>query len=51
MVFIEDKTIVDWELEKKVVNFRPTDKDRSRDTRTHPVGSQKSFDEPDGFGQ
>ena len=39
IVFMEDKTITNWEPEKKIASCGSTDKDRLEDTMIHPVGS------------
>ena len=54
IVFMEEKTIADWESEKKLSTSESTDEDRLGGSRIHPVGSRMSFDDlsgPTGFGQ
>ena len=34
IIFMEDKTIVDWESEKKIMNSESIDKDRFKEMRT-----------------
>ena len=38
IVFMEEKTIADWEMEKKQTSSESTDRDRLDETRIHPVG-------------
>ena len=40
IIFMEDKTIADWESEKKIMNSVSTGKDQLKEIRTHPVESQ-----------
>ena len=51
IVFMEHKTIADWESEKKIADSGLTDRDRSKDVRTHPAGSRTTLKEPVRVGQ
>ena len=37
IVFMEERTIADWESEKKVMNSGSSNENRLEDTRTYPV--------------
>ena len=53
IVFMEEKTIADWESEKRTTSSESTDRDRLEETRAHPDGSRISVEEqyePAGFG-
>ena len=39
IIFIDDKAISDWELEKKIMNSGSTGKDQLKELRTRPTGS------------
>ena len=54
IVFMEEKTIADWELEKKTSTFESTDGGRLDGLRIHPVGSRMPVEDhsgPAGFKQ
>ena len=40
---MEDKTLADWESEKKIIN--------SDEIRTHPAESRLTLEEPTGYGE
>ena len=43
IIFMEDKTLADWESEKKIIN--------SDEIRTHPVESRLTLEEPAGYDE
>ena len=54
IVFMEEKTIVDWESEKRTTSSVSTNRDRLEETRVHPDESRISVEEqyePVGFRQ
>ena len=54
ILFKEEKTITNWETEKKIGSFDSTDKDQLDETRIHPVRTRmlpKEQNGPDGFRQ
>ena len=54
IIFMEEKIIVDWEMEKKGTTSESTDRDRLDETRVHPIGSRMLDEEQRGrvdFGQ
>ena len=54
IVFLEDKTIADWELKKKISTSESKNIDRLDELRIHPEGSRMATEnrgEPAGFGQ
>ena len=51
IVFMEDRTIADWELEKKIADSRSTSRDRLKEIRTYPDGGRMALEEPARFEQ
>mgnify|MGYP007129911766 CR=1 FL=1 len=54
IVFMEEKTIANWESEKRTTSSVSTDRDQLEETRAHPNGSRISVEEqhePAGFRQ
>ena len=54
IVFMEEKTIADWESEKKISTSELTDGDQLDKSRIHPVGCRMLVEDhsgPHGFGQ
>ena len=43
IIFMEDKTLADWESEKKIMNYD--------EIRTHPAESRLTLEEPAGYGE
>ena len=43
IIFMEDKTLADWESEKKIMN--------PDEIRTHPAESRLTLEEPAGYGE
>ena len=43
IIFMEDKTLADWESEMKIMN--------PDEIRTHPAESRLTLEEPSGYGE
>ena len=43
IIFMEDKTLADWESEKKIINFD--------EIRTHPAEIRLKLEEPASYGE